>query len=116
MTNETLVPECSAVKAILEADNAIFGCKTEEDVMYKGGVKDGTFITRGVEECAMLCSGSPACQFWAFDGLQSCQLTSTEPLEKLSKPNAHSGSRLCGRFESFTQSQGEFGLCYKKEI
>ena len=88
--------------------------------MYKGGeeVELGKFNTKGFEECAMLCSGSSACQFWAFDGSGTsggkCKLTSTEPLEKLSVPNAHSGSRLCGRVENFTQSQGKFkDNCFK---
>ena len=92
-------------------------CKTEKDVMYKGGAQLGLFLTKDVEECAILCSGSPACKFWVFDASDgqsqnskfgNCELTSTEPLEKLSKPKAHSGSRLCGRFESFTHSQGKF--------
>ena len=84
--------------------------------MYKGGenVELGKFKTKGFEECAMLCSGHPTCQFWAFDGIPigqfdgKCYLTSTEPSQKPSMPKARSGSRLCGRSESFTQSQGEF--------
>ena len=115
--NAFLASECLALKDIVEAGNAVFGCIREMDVMYKGGEevdlgKFNTAFNTGAEECAMLCSGHPTCQFWAFvprnGSFGTCKLTSTQPSQKQSMQKAHSGSRLCGRVEDFTQSQGKF--------
>ena len=72
----------------------------------------GTLEALSFSECALLCAGSSACQFWAFDGLGKCELTSTEPVVKQSLSSAHSGSRICGRLGSL--SQGKIHLFPKK--
>ena len=101
------------MKCFLRANQAAFGCTIEPGVKYEGGAKvlssdlASLAAVSSFSECALLCAGSSACQFWSLDDLGNCELTSTEPLVKQSLSNAYSGSRICGRLESL--SQGKLG-------
>ena len=102
--------DCSALRDILEAGNATYGCNLEKDIWYDGG---GAVLSPDLAkfndilsyyECALLCAGSSTCQFWAFYH-GDCELTSTEPLAKLGESSATSGPRICGQLAS-SLSQG----------
>ena len=98
------------LKDILGANQLTFGCTMEPGVIYEGGKEVlspdlGTLEALSFSECALLCAGSSACQFWAFGGLGQCELTSTEPVVKQSLSSAHSGSRICGRLGSLSQGK-----------
>ena len=97
--------DCSALRDILDASNATYGCNLEADTWYNGG---GPVLSPDLSkfndilsyyECALLCAGSSTCQFWAFDH-GDCELSSTEPSEKQRKSNATSGPRICGQLAS----------------
>ena len=98
-------PGCSALRDILEASNATYGCDVDSGIWYAGGdpVLSSHLAkfndTLSYYECALICAGSPNCQFWSFDQ-GDCQLTSSEPSERQSMSTATSGPRICGMLAS----------------
>ena len=102
---DTCFPDCSALRDILEASNATYGCDVDSGIWYAGGdpVLSSHLAkfndTLSYYECALICAGSPNCQFWSFDQ-GDCQLTSSEPSERQSKSTATSGPRICGMLAS----------------
>ena len=60
---------------------------------------------KGPIECALFCAGSPSCLFWMYEN-GDCELMSSEPDgERPQQSGVISGSRICGRSETFSQGK-----------
>ena len=109
LPNEFLGGHIEALMEELKEKKATFGCTVEVDVQYGGGTKVPSqtlddFEGHGSLECAILCAGSSSCQFWRFDSdIGNCELTSSEPISSSQSESATSGTRICGRSETFAQ-------------
>ena len=114
MPHELLGGHIGSLKDVLEENESTFGCRVEVGVQYLGGTTlPSTSLDEGIRdyvECALFCAGSSSCQFWTYDSdLQSCELRSSEPTQKNTPPASTftSGTRICGRSETFSQGMKE---------
>ena len=117
MPHELLGEHIGSLKEVLEENESTFGCRVEVGVQYLGGTTlPSSTLDEGIKdsvECALFCAGSSSCQFWTHDSdYESCELRSSEPTQKNTLPASGftSGTRICGRSETFSQGRKEHFL------